>query len=468
MIKIKRITALILAAALLAACFPSAAFAAENDYSYDSRYAGFLGQGLIHEERFADREIHYGIDVSSHQNEVDWKAVADAGCEFVFVRVGYRGYETGKIVEDKYAEANIRGALANGLMVGVYLFSQAITVEEGIEEADFVVDLIERYGLGPANILLPVVYDVEFPSENGKYVGRLYDAKLDKRTSTDIAKAFMDRIAKAGYEPCFYGSRSAFNSNGKGYMNEINGRYTIWLAAYTQSKKSGYEGPYDFWQYSSFGKVPGVEGETDLDVWYLDPAAQTGWVRRDGAVRYISASSGEYLTGWQTIDGRTYYFNPDGAMRTGWQLIDDKYCYLGQNGVLRTGWQDIDGGRYWLGDDGDRRTGWQNIGDARYWFGDDGAMKTGLQQIDGERYWFSQEGVMLKGWQYLNGEFYWFREDGTMVTGKQKVGDFTYTFGEDGVLEWGLVKLYSGKAAESTKGPTTVLVTPWSKIRLTR
>ena len=467
MLKIRKLTVMILVFALIAGCFGTAAFAAENEYSYDTRYAGFMGRGLIHEERFADRDLHYGIDVSSHQNEIDWKAVADAGCEFVFVRVGYRGYETGKIVEDKYAEVNICGALKNGLMVGVYLFSQAITVEEGIEEADFVVDLIDRYGLGPANILLPVVYDVEFPSENGQYVGRLYDAKLDRRTSTDIAKAFMDRIEEAGYVPCFYGSRSAFNNNSKGFMDEINGRYAIWLAAYTQSKKSGYEGPYDFWQYSSFGKVPGVEGETDLDVWYLDPDAQTGWVLRDGAVRYLPYKNGSYLTGWQTIGGDTYYFSKEGAMLTGWQTLDGKYCYLGQSGKLRTGWEEIDGARYYFGDDGDRRTGWQDIEGERYWFGDDGAMRTGLQKIEEERYWFSPEGAMYTGWQYLNKEFYWFREDGTMVTGKQKVDDLPYTFSDDGVLQWGLVRLYPGKKDEGRR-PTTVLVTPGAKIRITK
>ena len=85
-----RIIAAALAFVLALACFTPASFAAENDYSYDSRYAGFLGRGLIHDERFAGRELHYGIDVSAHQNEVDWKVVADAGCELAFVRVGYR------------------------------------------------------------------------------------------------------------------------------------------------------------------------------------------------------------------------------------------------------------------------------------------------------------------------------------------------------------------------------------------
>ena len=425
MIKIRRSTALILALVIVLGCFCAPAFAAENEYSYDTRYAGFLGRGLIHDERFAGRERHYGIDVSSHQNEVDWKAVADAGCEFVFVRVGYRGYETGLVVEDKYAADNIRGALDNGLLVGVYLYSQAITIEEGIEEADFIIDFLDRYKFGPATILLPVVYDVEYPSEDGKYVGRLYDAKLSIRTRTDIAKAFMERIDEAGYTPCFYGSRSAFNNNSKAYMTEINDSYTIWLAAYTQNKKAGYDGPYEFWQYSSFGKVPGIEGETDLDVWYQDPDAQSGWVRRDGAVRYLDVPGGRY----------------------------------------RTGWQDIDGSRYFFGEDGDLKTGRQTINGVTYWFGDDGAMRTGWQTIEGQRYCFDSEGAMLTGWCCVDGEYYCFAEDGKPLTGKQKVGKTTFRFDEDGKLIWGAVKVRPYD--DGTRGPLkAVIVTPWKKIQL--
>lgn len=464
MIKIKRLTAIILVLAAALSCFCAPAFAAENEYSYDTRYAGFLGRGLIHDERFAGREMHYGIDVSAHQNEVDWKAVAGAGCEFAFVRVGYRGYETGLIVEDKYAADNIRGALDNGLLVGVYLYSQAITLEEGIEEADFIIDFLDRYEFGPANILLPVVYDVEYPSEDGKYVGRLYDAKLSIRTRTDIAKAFMERIDEAGYVPCFYGSRSAFNNNSKAYMTEINDSYRIWLAAYTQNKKAGYDGPYEFWQYSSFGKVPGIEGETDLDVWYLDPAAQYGWVRVNGSVRYQDIPEGPYRTGWQTIDGRTYYFTQDGNMLTGWQYLDGKNCYLGRNGLLRTGWQDIDGGRYFFGEDGDLKTGLQTIDGTTYWFGTSGAMQTGWQIIDGQRYCFDHDGAMLKGWCAVDGEYYCFGEDGKPLTGKQKVGKVTFRFDEDGKLIWGAVKVRPDEGG--TRGPLkAILVTPWKKIQ---
>ena len=458
-----RIIAAALTFVLALTCFTPASFAAENDYSYDSRYAGFLGRGLIHDERFGGRELHYGIDVSAHQNEVDWKAVADAGCEFAFVRVGYRGYETGKIVEDKYAAGNISGALDNGLLVGVYLYSQAITIEEGIEEADFIIDFLDRYKFGPANILLPVVYDVEYPSEDGKYVGRLYDAKLSVRTRTDIAKAFMERIDEAGYVPCFYGSRSAFNNNSKAYMTEINDDYKIWLAAYTQNKKAGYEGPYEFWQYSSFGKVPGIEGETDLDVWYLNPGSQYGWVGTGGSVRYRDVPYGPYRTGWQTIDGHTYFFSKEGNMLTGWQYLDGKNCYLGRSGMLSTGWEDIDGSRCYFGEDGDLRTGWQDIDGSRYWFGDDGAMRTGWQEIEGKRYCLGDDGAMLTGWWAIEEEYYCFDADGAALTGKQKIGNTNFRFAEDGRLEWGAVKL---RTKEWQGRPSLILVTPWKKITL--
>ena len=173
--KNRRITAIIFFIMLAAAVFGpflSCAYAAEDEFSYDTRFGGFLGRGLVHDGRFSEFDKHYGLDVSAHQKEVDWELVAAGGAEFAFIRVGYRGYETGLIVEDQYAVYNVREALRNGLKIGVYIYSQAISKEEGIEEADFVLDFLDRNGLGPANLMLPIVYDVEYPSSNGKYGDR--------------------------------------------------------------------------------------------------------------------------------------------------------------------------------------------------------------------------------------------------------------------------------------------------------
>ncbi len=458
-------------------------YAAEDEYSYDTRFAGFGGRGLIHDEKMAGREKHYGIDVSAHQKEIDWKAVADAGTEFVFIRVGYRGYGTGALVEDEYLERNLKGALENGLMVGVYLFSQAITVEEGVEEADFTVQLLEKYGLGPANILLPVVYDVEFPYSDGKPVGRLYEAQLDSRTRTDIALAFLERVKAAGYTPCFYGSRSALNSNSKANMAEINRKYTVWLAAYTTNRKSGYDGPYEFWQYSSSGKVPGIDGVVDLDVWYLDAAAQSGWVRKSsgsgdpggsGPVGYLDPTAKQFLTGWQTISGRRYLFTDGGEMLTGWHDVrigqgsssgaEASRCYFGKNGELRTGWEDVDGSRYLFDDNGAMLTGWQDTDGARYYFGTDGAMRTGPLFIDGSLYLFDADGVMQTGWQVLADEFYYFGSDGAALTGRHDLGRYPCSFSDEGKLKWGVVPVREGQNGQRS----AVLVLPGLKIRFTK
>ena len=388
---------IVMLAAAVFAPFCFAEGADDSSGTNDPRFAGFPGKGLHHDAVFSGYDIHHGIDVSAHQKEVDWKAVAEAGAEFVFIRVGYRGYSTGLIVEDAYAARNLKGAIENGLKVGVYLFSQAITVEEGIEEADFVLKLLKKYGLGPANIQLPIVYDVEYPSSDGKYVGRLYEANLGRALRTEIALAFLERAREAGYDACFYGSRSALSNQTKAYMNRINGVYPVWLAVYSTGKRAGYSGPYTFWQYSSKGKVSGISGDVDLDVWYEDPKTASGWRQEDGRIYYTDPEKKLSLTGWQALAGRHYYFAEDGTMLTYWQDIDGSRYYFGQNGEMRQGWEAVGGERYYFNARGEMQTGWQTISDSLYYFGADGAMLRGLQRISGGMYLFTMDGKLLAG-----------------------------------------------------------------------
>ena len=120
------------------------------------RYDGvpkYVGEGY---------ETLRGVDVSEHQYDIDWAAVAASGVDFAYIRLGYRGYTQGGLFEDAYFKANIEGAKSNGIKVGVYFFSQAINVQEAIEEADFVLERIEQY-----DIDLPVMYDWEKMEEAG-------------------------------------------------------------------------------------------------------------------------------------------------------------------------------------------------------------------------------------------------------------------------------------------------------------
>lgn len=196
--------------------------------------------------------LRRGIDVSSWQRDINWTKVKAAGVEFAILRCAYRGVSSGKIVEDGYFKSYIRGAKAAGIRVGVYIFSQAITVEEALEEADYMLNLVRDY-----DIDLPLVFDLEHYSG-----GRFSNAKLSKQTVTDMCNAFCERVEAAGYESMVYFNPS--NLTQDVYPSQI-GR--LWLAHYT-TKTSYTARGYEYWQCSSDGTVNGISGAVDLDFWF--------------------------------------------------------------------------------------------------------------------------------------------------------------------------------------------------------
>lgn len=209
--------------------------------------------------------IRCGIDVASYQGNIDWAAVADAGIEFAFIKIGARGYGTsGSMIEDPTYQRNIQGALANGIAVGVYFFSQAITIDEAEEEAQYLLDRVGGY-----NITLPLVIDFEYAStSDGREGGRLHDAQLTKDEATAICNAFCDKVTDAGYQAAVYANMSMLNN----HLNAAQLTGTIWLAHYATS--TTYTGDYDFWQCTSSGSINGVPSENvDLDFWFDDSGA---------------------------------------------------------------------------------------------------------------------------------------------------------------------------------------------------
>ena len=194
-----------------------------------------------------------GIDVSKWQKEIDWEKVKADGIDFAIIRCGYRGSASGCLVEDPYFEQNIKGATAAGIKVGVYFFTQAISAVEAVEEASMVVSLIRDYELD-----YPVFIDTESAGGNGRA-----DA-LDKETRTEVCEAFCATVRNAGYQSGVYASRNWYNK-----MVDVDRleRFVIWLAEYR--KVPLYEGYYHMWQYTSKGKVDGIEGNVDLNISYL-------------------------------------------------------------------------------------------------------------------------------------------------------------------------------------------------------
>lgn len=207
--------------------------------------------------------LHIGCDVSQFQGKINWAQMRASGVEFAIIRVGTRNSQTGIISEDTRYAQNIKGALENGIRVGVYIFSQAVTPQEAIEEADFLVSRIYNY-----NITLPVVIDYEFrndPTTNAP--GRLRAAGLSKDSGTAIVNTFCDRVRAAGYTPMIYANKNMLTN----YLNPaaIPASNRIWLAHYTDA--SDYAGVYDFWQFTSkaSGTACGASSTyLDLDYWY--------------------------------------------------------------------------------------------------------------------------------------------------------------------------------------------------------
>lgn len=195
-----------------------------------------------------------GIDVSKWNKEIDWDKVKAAGVDFAIIRVGYRGSSTGSLVEDPYFVQNIRGAAAAGIKTGVYFFTQAVNEVEAVEEASVVLSLIRDYALD-----YPVFIDTEGAGGDGRADG------LDPETRTLVCEAFCTTIENAGYKAGVYASRNWLNHN---LNTERLESYHIWLAEYRSVPL--YQGYYQLWQYTSKGKIDGIQGNVDMNISYLE------------------------------------------------------------------------------------------------------------------------------------------------------------------------------------------------------
>ena len=194
-----------------------------------------------------------GIDVSSYQGSIDWEAVASTEVDFVMIRLGRRGYTEGGLMLDTSYEENITGALENGLSVGVYFFSQAVSYEEGVEEAEYVLANISGY-----DITYPIVIDTEQVETDDD--ARANNITNDERT--DAIVGFCETIKAAGYTPMIYANRNWY---AKSLDMDRLGDYKLWLAQY--ANVPGFPYLFTGWQYTSEGTVSGITGYVDLNVW---------------------------------------------------------------------------------------------------------------------------------------------------------------------------------------------------------
>lgn len=209
-------------------------------------------------------EITFGIDVARYQGTIDWAQVAASGIDFAMVRVGYRMDESREIVADSNARYNMQEAQKNGIKLGAYFFSTAVSEEEAKAEADWTADYIAKY-----QITYPVAFDCEgFERAESAQYG------LSAAQRTDIAIAFLNRIYERGYTPMFYSSMHEMTGDAKWETSRIEKNYRIWVsqypsAPYPQTEKSSYGGVHAMWQYTNRGTVAGISQPVDVNIAYF-------------------------------------------------------------------------------------------------------------------------------------------------------------------------------------------------------
>ncbi|MCM1038682.1 MAG: hypothetical protein NC434_05110 [Ruminococcus sp.] len=403
----------------------------------------------------AGNSIARGIDVSKHNGAVNWGSVAASGISFAFIKAG----STNSGV-DPYFDANMRGAQAAGLKVGVYLYSYATTVEQAKNEADLLVGWLENY-----TVSFPVVYDVEDSCHKG-----LSQAQLQALIDT-----FCSTVAAAGYYPMVYSSKNWFNQR----IGNVG--YDKWVAQYADNLE--YNGAA-FWQNTSHGSVSGVGTRVDMNYQFkdfstliisdgfLDRNGQTlffagykmqrGWINYNDTRYYLDGNGFLQRECWFVDESGTYYLQGDGSIARGQVNIADQGYYFDGNGVRLTGWMNLENGKfYYAPDTGAMQHGWFADESGTYYLSAGGDVTRGQAEIDAQQYYFDANGVRQGGWVTLeNGKFYYAPDTGAMhhgwlddngaryylstQDGHMLVSDVTidgqqYYFDENGVMQTGIV-----------------------------
>ncbi len=247
-----------------------------------------LATTYTHSDAFDGYDILNGIDVSKWQATIDWDAVKASGIDFVFIRVAYASLDSGTLNTDPTYKTNIEGALAAGLDVGVYIFSQATSTAEAKAEAKYAISLVKSY-----NINLPIVMDYEYGA-TGTY---LRSASLTTTQRAKICNAFCSYVEGKGYTAMVYANYSMLTCDIA--TSKVDSSYPIWIARYNTATE--YTASYDYWQYSDSGSVNGISGSVDMNFRYIKkPSKVTN-------LECTTATSSSITLSWKKVVGAYGY-----------------------------------------------------------------------------------------------------------------------------------------------------------------
>lgn len=338
----------------------------------------FTGLTYTHAAKLNGYKIVDGIDVSKWQATIDWDKVKNAGVEYAFIRCGYTSLgKSFSMLEDSYFQQNIKNAYDAGIKVGVYFFSNSMSVSEAKQEAKKTLSLLEPY---KNMITMPVVYD--FEAFNTSY--RAYG--LSTKQITDNALAFMGMIQDAGYTPMYYGSPAFMEVFFD--LSRVES-YNCWLANYTT--KTSYTGDYDFWQYSSSGSVAGISGNVDCNFQYIkQKEADNGDADElDVGDNADGHNANGDVGGPGQVTGLKMYKNSSTAIRISWNPVKDADGYK----IYRS---DVYGGSYKLVAtiQGGDTVKWRN-GDFPITAGKQYYYKVAAFTVDGDQTFYGKDSDIL-------------------------------------------------------------------------
>lgn len=203
---------------------------------------------------------HLGVDISYHQTEIDWDKLKESPCEFVMLRCGFRGYTEGGLVEDEKFREYATAAVEHDFPIGVYFFTQALSEQEAIAEADYVLSLIEEFPIS-----YPVAIDTEYVASEDARTNKT-EMTIEERTSYVVA--FCERIKEKGYYPIVYASENWLRRSLDASMLQP---YEIWAPQYLDRNDFMYD--FTIWQYTDAGSIPGIKGDVDLNISMVDYAS---------------------------------------------------------------------------------------------------------------------------------------------------------------------------------------------------
>jgi len=294
-----------------------------------------------------------GVDVSQWQSGVDWNRVKNDDVQFVMIRMRSKG-----AIDPEFRE-HASGAASAGIKLGVYLYMNALTVEQSVADANWVLDLIGEY---------PISYPVALDLEDKDYYWDMSNDELNA-----LVDAFCQTIKDAGYYPVLY--LNDYWVRNKLDMKHLS-KWGIWIARYgAYPSTSGHK----MWQVTNQGYIDGIKEWVDIDFAMTDMST------------LIPANS------WKTIQGNQYYYRNYSKVKNDWVEDGGKWYYMDQIGLKKTGWLTDDGDTYYLGADGVMVTGVQTIDGVLYAFELSGRlMKEGQVEYDGRTYTVSADGRMTE------------------------------------------------------------------------